>query len=234
MLLRKITTLLFVLALTVVSASAQTISTQRGDSRSRGVARGNSGSISNSERDKMIGSALEINSESVNYKKYNDTYMKDLEKRMEERDWSSEGTAWERARKTDTRDAYKRYIAIYPNGQHRPDANQRLIDLEVEDIFSQAHNNLPEMTKVEEDENCPTTTIVVENATDQPLTVMYSGTESKTQIITPRGRSSVTLKNGAYRIGAFVPDRNVKPFAGIQSLKGGRYETGYMIVTIYR
>lgn len=152
-----------------------------------------------------------------------------LQKQMEERDWASEDSAWQRANSTGTREAYQTYIARFPNGAHRPQANQKLVDMSVNDIFSQDHNKMPEIDRVRADETSPTSTITVENDTQFILTVYYSGAESRTVNIFPGQKSTVTLKNGSYRIAASVPPAGIKPFAGSQSFTGGDYEVGFVI-----
>lgn len=164
------------------------------------------------------------------YGKYKDEGLEDLTKAMEERDWGSEDTAWERAKSKDTIDAYQKYLARYPYGQHVGEANQRIIDIRVDDALKGDHNELPQIERTVTDDDSPTSTIVVENATRYPLTVMYSGTESKSITIPAYCKGTVTIKNGHYRIAASVPVATIYPYAGNQDFSGGRYETGYIIV----
>lgn len=166
----------------------------------------------------------------IDYKQDFKSETKELEAKMAERDWGSEDTAWARACEINTRDSYQRYIAIYPNGAHRPDASQRLIDIEVDDIMNGEHGNLPKMKWVSEDEDSPTSTITVENGTRFPLTVMYSGEDSRSIVIAPGAKGAVTLPNGRYKIAASVPAANVRPFAGNETFRGGSYEVCYVIV----
>lgn len=180
--------------------------------------------------EKPIGTSINADARPIGHETYTDENLGRLEKEMEAREWGSEDTAWERARKADTKDAYQRYVAMYPNGAHRPQASQRLVDLSVDDIFNADHGSLPKMHRVQSDDDSPTSTITVENATRYPLTVMYSGPESRSTLIPPGAKETVTLPNGRYRIAASVPDASVRPFAGSETFSGGRYETGYMIV----
>lgn len=159
-----------------------------------------------------------------------DPETKKLEERMAERSWGSEDTAWARACELDSKESYQKYVAIYPNGAHRPQASQRLIDLQVDDIFDSDHGNLPRMNRVSEDEDSPTSTITVENGTRYPLTVMYSGEDSRSIVISPGFKGTVSLPNGQYRIAASVPAVNVRPFAGRETFRGGSYEVCYVIV----
>ena len=227
MTVRKLLLIIAGLAFIAFHADAQSTITlrKRGDRFS--------GASTAKEREKMIGSTIDVNSMPIEYGKYSDDKLESLEKQMEERDWSSEDTAWKRARAEDTKESYRRYVAMYPYGAHRPDASSRLIDLDVNDIFNGDHDNLPGMKHVESDDDSPTSTITVENDTGYRLTVMYSGTESKSIQISPGCKGTVTLPNGQYRIAASVRAPHVRPYAGNQEFSGGRYETGYCIVSTW-
>lgn len=161
---------------------------------------------------------------------YDDRKMKAIEKRFEGRKWEDEGLAWEAAQELNTADAYRKYIARFPGGAHAPQANKRLTDLSVNDIFKGNHNTLPKFERTDPDDFSQTSTIVIENATGMMLTVMFSGTDSRSVTIAPGSRESVTIENGTYRIAASVPSQTVQPFAGSGSFSGGRYDTGFCIV----
>ncbi len=169
----------------------------------------------------------------IEHSEYTDAMTDELARRMTEKKWEREDTAWEMAVTIDTKESYRKYVAMYPGGAHRPEAAKRIIDFEVNDVFNEDHGTLPGMEHVEEDIDSPTSTITVENVTDYTLTVMYSGPESKRIQIAPRSRGTVTLANGRYRIAASVPRSNVRPYAGGETLIGGRYEAGYCIVYGY-
>lgn len=169
----------------------------------------------------------------IEYKQDFDERTKELEDKMAERSWSSESTAWDRACELDTKNAYQRYVSIYPNGAHRPEATQRLIDIQVNDIFNSDHGGLPNMKWVFEDPESETSTIMIENDTGFPLTVMYSGDESRSIVISPGFRESITLPNGRYNIAASVPAVRVRPFAGTETLLGGDYEVCFVIAPIF-
>lgn len=219
--LKRFISVMLGLVLIVLSAGAQTV--HEG---------GNSFSVraSRSERAKMIGKTIDPKSMPIEHSQYVDEKVKELEQAMKERDWGSEDTAWKRASELDTKDAYQRYSAMYPQGAHIAAASTRLIEIQVNDVFNSDHGSLPRMKHVDEDDDSPVSIIVVENATGQPLTVMYSGTESKSIVIVPGGKEVVSLKNGFYRIAASVPAANVRPYAGSEVLTGGRYEAGYCII----
>lgn len=186
--------------------------------------------VSSSERSRMIGSTIDVNSIPLNYKGLTDEKIGELEKQMEERKWGAENTAWELASSKDTKEAYQKYIAMYPYGAHRAEASKRIVDIDVNNIFNGSHNNLPGMERVEKDDDSPFSIVVVENATRYTLTVLYSGPESKSVFIPAGEKASVKIPNGQYRIAASVTSPSVRPYAGAQSFDGGRYETAYCIV----
>lgn len=197
----------------------------------QGERRSGSVSLGSSPKELIITPKVDMKSLPVEYEKFSDARLEELEREMSERSWGSEDTAWERACVLNTRDAYMKYVAMYPNGEHRPEANKRIIDIEVEDILNHEHEELPGITRVEEDDDSPTSTIVIKNNTQYRLTVMYSGSESKSIAIAPGGRGTLTVKNGRYNIAASVPPAHIRPYAGSTTLEGGRYETGYWVVT---
>lgn len=216
-----------ILLLLSLSAGAQNWNTLSPD-----VERGRSGSFSG-QKGLLPPSAPEMKTLPVEHDTYNDDGYSQMEEEMNERSWKSEDTAWERACKMDTKDAYRRYIAIYPSGAHRAEATRRMIDREVDDILDNAHEELPGIEHVLVDNESPTSTIIVENHTGYVLTVYYSGIDSRTIQVSPDGRGSVTLTNGPYRIAASVPPTNIRPYAGKTQFIGGRYETKYYVVPVY-
>ena len=223
--IRLILFLSLLFACAYASAQAPVALPKKGD-RSYGGAALNGGTLSG----RPSGATIDVNSIPMDYGKYSDSNLKELERQMEERDWASEGTAWQRACAIDTKDSYQKYVARFPYGAHRAEADKKIVDFEVEDIFNGEHGNIPEIRQVSRDDESETSTIVVENATSYMLTVMYSGAESKSIRIAPGCRGSVTLVNGDYRIAASVPVASIRPYAGSQGFTGGRYETGYCVV----
>jgi len=180
----------------------------------------------------MLGTEIDMKSVSVEYGRYSDDKLKEFEKEMQEREWGREDTAWKRACALDTKDAYEKYIAMYPNGAHRAEATKRFVDVSVEDIFKGAHNHLPGIEHIQSDDDSPTSTLVIENTTEYVLTVYYSGTESREMRLMPYSRGTIVLKNGDYKIAASVPPANIRPFAGSESFSGGQYRTGFCIVPV--
>ena len=144
--------------------------------------------------------------------------------------WNTESKAWQEAQKQNTLSAYNKYKALYPKGKHISQAEKKIIDLEVADVYAGDYGTLPSMDMVGYGSG-PTTHITVENNTSYTLTILYSGTESKRLVIRPNGSSSITLKNGVYRIAASVNAANVRKYAGTENLNGGSYESSYYIST---
>ena len=233
---RHIILLLVSLILSYVTVCAQSnISMGRyGDrykgSVSRGVS-GTSGGAFSTSRSDIIGTKMDANAAVPSgYGKYSDEGLEDLNKAMQEREWGQEDTAWKRAKEIDSIEGYQKYLARYPYGAHVGEANNRIIDIRVNDALNSEHDDLPDMKRVEEDDDSPTSTIILENNTDYPLTVMVSGLESKSIVIAVGGKGAITVKNGRYRIAASVPPAHIRPFAGSQEFSGGRYETGFWVV----
>lgn len=209
----------------IASTDAQTLPKQS-EVRSR-----TSGLKSEAERARILGTTMDVHSIPIQSNNFDDTRLRELEQELNERAWNSEYTAWQRASDLDTRSAYEKYSAMYPNGPHKAEATKRLIDIKVEETMNSSHGSLPPMKQIKSDDDSPTTNIVIQNETGLPLTIMFSGEESKNVIIPVGTRRTVTIKNGDYRIAASVPPATIRPFAGSQSFYGGTYETGFIIVS---
>lgn len=182
------------------------------------------------ERGGMLSVPMDAPTKGLEYQKYTDDNLKNLEQDMNERSWASEDTAWERAQAVDSEAAYRKFIAMYPNSVHHGEADKRIIDLGVDDALAHAHNSLPGIKQVEEDEDSPTSTITIENNTGYPLTVLFSGDQSRRIAIGPGRKGVVTIENGYFRIAASVPPQHIRPFAGATEFTGGSYEIGFWVV----
>lgn len=163
-------------------------------------------------------------------KGYSDDNLEELEKKMKERDWISEDTAWERACQENTRQSYEKYCAMYPNGAHIVPATVMLINAKVEETLANAHNELPNIKHVEIDDDSLTSTVLIENNTGYPLTIYCSGNETTSFTIPADGQRTVTLNNGQYKLAAYVPPSYIKPYAGQTGFAGGKYEIGFWVV----
>lgn len=166
-----------------------------------------------------------------NFKNYSDDSLEDLGKQMKEREWGREDTAWNRAREIDTRQAYEKYMAMYPNGAHISEATCKLIEAKIDETLRNAHNDLPNIKHIESDESSLTSTIVFKNNTGMPLTIYYSGEATRSFLIPPDGSHTISVTNGPYKLAASVPPSYIRPFAGSTEFVGGSYEMGFWIVT---
>lgn len=229
---RKLIYVIFALVLFSVEAGAQSVvELNKGEVIKRGtvesVLRG--GTITGMTG--VIDKTMDMKNNPIDVNRLpDDIRMKEIEKDFQNREWQNEETAWQRASKEDTKESYEKYIAIYPNGAHRPDATARLIQMRVNDAFTGAHENFPPLERTYADDDSPVSTVVVNNSTGQPLTVMYSGLDTESIVIEAGGRGVVTVKNGYYNIAASVPAVSVRDFAGTEVLRGGRYEVTFYIV----
>ena len=151
--------------------------------------------------------------------------------KQELEEWSTESKAWKKVLKGGTLELLEKYLSLYPNGAHSTQAKQKIIDLEVSDVFASGnYGQLPSMDKTGYS-NSTYSTVSVRNDTQYTLTLRYSGVESKKIVISPHSSRSVQLKSGSYRIVASVNASNVRNFAGREELTGGSYDVSYYIQT---
>lgn len=157
---------------------------------------------------------------------------RDSDKRKEAVDprWNNDRNAWKTALSLNNIAAYERYLSLYPNGKHRAEADEKVIDLTVAMTFAGEHSSLPQMDKIGYGEGS-TSYVSVTNRTSYTLTLMYSGNESKRLVLSPNSSGTLRLKNGSYKIAASVNASNVNKYAGIETLNGGTYEVEYYIST---
>lgn len=145
--------------------------------------------------------------------------------------WSSELMAWETVSERGTLDVYRKYLKLYPNGAHKSQAEKKIVDLEVANVFnSKNYGHLPSMDKTRYGKGAYTT-VTVKNDTQYTLTLLYSGMESKRIVIGSHGIQNIKLKSGSYRIVASVNASRVQNFAGSEDLVGGSYSVNYYIST---
>lgn len=225
--------LTILLVLTSVCAFAQsTVNLEKGDRRSPG---NNPGKVSVPVSTGRMMKPKPLPSEygrykTTDYSRPDADKLKIKDAEIMEREWDSDDAAWSTACALNTKTAYQKYVQKYPVGNHRAEANKKIVDFEVNEIFNGNHGSLPPMNRTNEDDKSPTSTVVIENTTDYVMTIYFSGIDSKKLMINPKGKATVNLKNGSYRVAASVPVQNIHPYAGTQDFRGGRYETGYCIV----
>lgn len=165
------------------------------------------------------------------YKNYSDDNLEEFDRKMKERAWERDDTAWERACAMNTVLAYERYSAMYPNGAHIAEAKCRLVDANITEMLNNAHTELPDIECIETDEESETSTLLIENHTGLPLTIYYSGFEDKSRVVIPEnGSTTLVLENGEYKLAASVPPKHIRPYAGKTTLYGGKYKVGFWIV----
>ena len=226
--MRNWLTILLCVLVFALSAGAQSSTTNR-----RAVERSSSGSLKAGkimiDPGKVALPANAPGSAPIRKDVYEDSTLKDLQNKLEERKWGSEDTAWEKACAIGNRDAYQKYIAMYPYGAHVAEATQKIIDIDVEDVLNHPHNSLPGFKLTKLDEDSEYSTIVITNNTGVVLHILYSGLESRDLYIVRGGTATITVPNGDCKIAALVDNPGVKPFAGRGVLKGGQYEVSFYI-----
>ena len=167
------------------------------------------------------------------YKGYVDESLDEFNDDMKEKAWGSEDTAWQRACDLNNSKAYERYLAIYPYGAHAPEATEYLVRRRVDETLANAHSSLPEIKRIEENDDSPETTLIIHNNTGMTLTVLCSGVDYKRLLIPPDGNGVIKVMNGQYKLAASVPPTHIRPYAGQTSFQGGTYEVGFWVVTQY-
>lgn len=165
------------------------------------------------------------------YKGYVDETLDEFNSSIKEKEWGSEDTAWLRACEMDNSKAYERYMAMYPYGAHVPEASQYLVRAKVDETLANAHANLPQIVRTEENDDSPETTLVIKNNTGLTLSVYCSGIDNKSVVIPPDKEGAIKIVNGQYKLAASVPPANIRPYAGQTSFHGGVYEVGFWVVT---
>jgi hypothetical protein len=139
---------------------------------------------------------------------------------------------WETAKNGKSIKVLKDYLQNNPNSEHISEAETLIIDLEVDAIFKGDHGKLPPMDKDNQGSDYShENNISIYNNTSFTLTLRYSGSESKKVVLSPQGRKSIILENGAYRVAASVNASNISNYAGKENLIGGKYTSEYYIAT---
>lgn len=123
------------------------------------------------------------------------------------------------------------FLLLYPDGIHAEDAEKRLVDLQVENIFKGSYGNLPAMDRTGT-ASLSTNFVEIYNNTPYKLTVWYSGQkQSKRIILEAQGKESFQLAIGDYRVAASVSASSVQNYAGAENLVGDYYSVEYFIET---
>lgn len=142
-----------------------------------------------------------------------------------------EDKKWNAAVKLNTIKGFKDFIKNNPLHPNVLEAEKRIIDLEVDQIFKGDHGSLPPLNKSDYSQSTSSiSSIDIFNNTQYVLTIRYSGGESLKVDIPAYKHGKVNLRNGNYRITASVNTPSVSNYAGAEILTGGEYEAEYYIV----
>ncbi|MDZ7315391.1 MAG: hypothetical protein ONA69_01635 [candidate division KSB1 bacterium] len=140
----------------------------------------------------------------------------------------AESEAWKETLSRNTPQAFQEFLKKYPQSAYAAKADSMLIALEVGGMISGAHDELPDSRQISNVQE-EITTLEIDNQTPYQLVVRYSGKNSRRFTIEPKGKITVKLENGRYRVAANAVGADVLPFAGEQELAGGEYVSRYFI-----
>ena len=130
------------------------------------------------------------------------------------------------ALKENSAQTWKNFVDMYPD--HPKTKQDKIIELEVNDIFSGTHGEIPS-SSLSGLANYINSDIRIKNDTPYTLTIRYSGKENKRIIISSGDTQKVDLKSGEYRVTASVNASRVSNYAGIESLNGS-YTSSYYLM----
>ena len=139
---------------------------------------------------------------------------------------------WMRARRRDELAGYREFLEARPDSPFAPEADRRIVDLEVAGILRGKPGMLPPPTRVGGRMNRNYSVVNITNGTKHTLTVRFSGVDSFKLVFQPQEEGSVELLNGRYRVAATADSPRIKPFAGTNSFDGGDYVSRFYIKTI--
>jgi hypothetical protein len=128
----------------------------------------------------------------------------------------------------DSLELYRKHLSLVPESPRRAEFEKRVIDLEVAEIARGEHGKLPPADPVQITGGTEAD-MEIENQTAYTLTVRYSGRESYRFDLSARQTRNVKLATGPYKVAATVSSPGVIPFAGSDTLQGGRYSSKFYI-----
>lgn len=127
----------------------------------------------------------------------------------------------------DSLEHYRRFISSFPRHPSKEWIEKRIIDLEVAEIAAGEHGELPSTapqslggTEVE---------IEVKNDTGYPLTLRYSGPDSKMLVISVGESGKASLLPGKYQVAGSVAGSSARNYYGTETLEGGIYAWNFFI-----
>tara|TARA_R110002050_G_scaffold204522_4_gene340202 strand:- start:136847 stop:137779 length:933 start_codon:yes stop_codon:yes gene_type:complete len=132
------------------------------------------------------------------------------------------------ALKENSAQTWKNFVDMYPDHPKTKQIEDKIIELEVNDIFSGTHGEIPS-SSLSGLANYINSDIRIKNDTPYTLTIRYSGKENKRIIISSGDTQKVDLKSGEYRVTASVNASRVSNYAGIESLNGS-YTSSYYLM----
>lgn len=145
-----------------------------------------------------------------------------------------EDNQWNNTSQINTASAYREFLALFPDGSHAVDAERKIVDMEVDSVMHGRYGSLPSMNKVSDGYRYDDSNEVeIYNNTGYNLTVLYSGTDSKKITFAPHETRTFKIKNGSYRVAAWVDASGVSSCGGNENLTGGSYSVEYYIYTSY-
>ena len=140
---------------------------------------------------------------------------------------------WDKANVTNTIESFEQYLSLLPKGEFSVQAEKRIVDLSVDEIFKGEHGSLPSMNKVSGGDFSDDNEIEIYNNTSYTLTLYYSGPDSRKLVFNPNQTLTLNLPRGDYRVAASVDAAGIGNYAGEEKLEGGYYSVEYYIVTRY-
>jgi hypothetical protein len=130
----------------------------------------------------------------------------------------------------DKLEIYRAHLKINPRSPHRSQVEKRIIDLEVAEILAGKHGKLPPSSPLQMTGGIETQ-MNIQNKTSYTLTLRYSGRQSYRFDLRPSEVRDVILVADTYQVAATVSSPSVTPYAGSDTLQGGRASTTFYIET---
>ena len=133
-------------------------------------------------------------------------------------------------KRQDKRPIYRTYLEHNPNSSNKATVAKRIIDLEVAEILAGKYGELPPSAPVRMTGGTEAQ-MEIDNQTRYTLTLRYSDRQSYRFDLTAGETREVKLATDTYQIAATVSAPGVIPFAGSDTLQGGRYSSKFYIET---
>jgi len=129
------------------------------------------------------------------------------------------------AKKQNSAYSWRSFLNDYPDDVNRKSIEQKIIKLEVDEIFADATTGrLPQSNRTG-NYGSTSSNITISNSTQYELVLRYSGPSTRKVSIRPHGQLSLNLISGSYRVAASAGGLN---YAGSESLRGD-YSVKYYI-----